>query len=249
MVSHVDETGKVPLDTGQGDPSLAMEEQLAESSVTDRPGRIGLFGGTFDPVHFGHLRPAVELCENYNLNTLYLLPNHRQVHRGPARASTEHRIAMLELAIEHAERIAIDTREALRDKPSYTYDTLREISHKQPGATLIFFMGMDAFAKYDTWHEWEAILDLANLVVIKRPQAQHSSFSAKLLARQRDCLGLHIRDGNTGVIEECDVTQLSISATDIRSRIASHRTVRFLLPAVVSEYIVCQELYRSTGQN
>lgn len=242
-----DEQSQESSGNAQARPSLAPEEQQSDSVAKRGATRIGLFGGTFDPVHFGHLRPAVELCETYDLNTLYLLPNHRPVHRGPARASTAHRIAMLELAIDRAEHIAIDAREALRDKPSYTYDTLSDIRCEQPDATLVFFMGLDAFAKYDTWHEWEAILDLANLVIVKRPQAEHSEFSAKLLAQQRDRLGSTIRDGKCGVIEECDVTQLSISATDIRRRIVSHRTVRFLLPSVVSEYIVTQELYRPSN--
>lgn len=208
-----------------------------------RPARIGLFGGTFDPVHFGHLRPAVELAEAYALNTLFLLPNHRPVHRDPASASTRHRIAMLELAIEGAEQLAIDSREALHEKPSFTFDTLTAINAEQPEATLVFFMGLDAFAKYDTWYQWEEILELANLVVVNRPDAHHSPFSANLLARQQQSLGRSIRNGQCGVIEECDVTQLAISATEIRRRIAKELTVRFLLPDAVSEYIGSESLY------
>lgn len=207
--------------------------------------RVGLLGGTFDPVHFGHLRPAVELAEAYELDALYLLPNHRPVHRGPASASTERRIAMLQLAIEATPKLAIDAREALRDTPSYTYDTLREIRAEQPAATLLFFMGLDAFAKYDTWHNWEEILEMANLVVVDRPNAEHSGFSADLLARQRNFLGEVITDGRSGVIEQCNVTQLEISATDIRRRIAKNLSVQFLLPAPVSEYISEQSLYKA----
>ena len=214
--------------------------------MNNSPARIGLFGGTFDPVHFGHLRPAVELAEVYALDILYLLPNHRPVHRGPARASTERRIAMLELAIGHTSHLSIDCREALRDKPSYTYETLSEIQAEQPQATVLFFMGLDAFARYDTWHQWEEILELANLIVVDRPEAQHSAFSSTLLLRQQQRVGKTVRDGVHGVIEECCVTQLSISSTDIRRRIAEGLTVRFLLPDRVSEYIVGQKLYRSS---
>lgn len=209
--------------------------------------RIGLFGGTFDPVHFGHLRPAVELAECYALDTLYLLPNHRPAHRGPAKASTDRRVTMLELATQSTQRLAVDGREALREKPSYTFDTLKEIRAEQPQATLLFFMGLDAFAKFDTWHRWEDILALANLVVVKRPEARHSPFSTRLLARQQQLCGNSIQNGQSGVIEECDVTQLAISATDIRRRIANELTVRFLLPEVVSEYIVSESLYRSSS--
>lgn len=206
--------------------------------------RIGLFGGTFDPVHFGHLRPSVELAEAYALSTLYLLPNHRPAHRAPTRASTVHRIAMLRLAIENTRHLEVDGREALRDKPSYTFDTLTEIRQEQPSAELLFFMGLDAFAKFDTWHQWERILELANLVVVRRPGATHSDFSQQLLANQQANRGSCVSDATAGVIEECDVTQLAISASDVRRRIDQQLTVRFLLPEAVSEYIVSQSLYR-----
>lgn len=206
--------------------------------------RIGLFGGTFDPVHFGHLRPAVELAEAFKLNTLYLAPNHRPAHRGPTQASTPHRIAMLQLAIENTQRLAVDAREAMRDKPSYTVDTLTEIHQEQPDAQLLFFMGLDAFAKFDTWHQWQRVLELANLVVMRRPGAAHSDFSSQLLATQQTNCGITVSDTKSGVIEECDVTQLAISATDVRRRIDQQLTVRFLLPEAVSEYIVTESLYR-----
>ncbi|MFK7891977.1 MAG: nicotinate-nucleotide adenylyltransferase [Granulosicoccus sp.] len=204
--------------------------------------RIGLFGGTFDPVHFGHLRPAVELVERYQLDILYLLPNHRPVHRGPTGASTAQRIDMLEMATVSARELCVDAREAKRDKPSFTFDTLAEIRQEYPQATLVFFMGLDAFAEFDTWHRWQEILDLANLVVINRPDSAHSEFSSTLLHQRRQAMGDTISEG-AGVIEQCDVTQLAISATDVRGRIASQRTVQFLLPESVSEYIVQHRLY------
>lgn len=210
----------------------------------DRRVRIGLFGGTFDPVHFGHLRPAVELAESYDLDTLFLLPNHRPAHRGPTSASTAERIRMLELAIRGVDRLAIDPREAQREAASYTIHSLNELHDDHPQATLLFFMGMDAFAEFDTWHEWEGILKLANLVVVNRPGATHSSFSKNLVLRQQNNKGQQVVNGGTGVIEQCDVTQLEISATDVRRRIASDLTVRFLLPEEVSEYIVHKQLYR-----
>lgn len=204
--------------------------------------RIGLFGGTFDPVHYGHLRPAVELAELYSLDRLYLVPNHKPTHRGPTSASTAKRIAMLQLAIEGVDKLAVDAREAMRETPSYTFHTLQEIRSEQPAATIIFFMGLDAFAKFDTWHRWREVLELANLVVVNRPDSKHSEFSHDLLQRQRLVVGQRIGSG-AGVIEQCDVTQLAISATDVRRRIAEDLTVRFLLPEVVSEYIVDEQLY------
>lgn len=208
--------------------------------------RLGLFGGTFDPVHYGHLRPAVELVERYALETLFLVPNHRPAHRGPTGASTAKRIAMLELAIRDTDKLALDTREAAREEPSYTFDTLSEIKAEQPDATLVFFLGLDAFALFDTWHRWEDILKIANLVVVNRPDASHSDFSHNLLHRQRQLAGDRIGI-NTGVIEQCDVTQLAISASDVRRRINNELSVQFLLPEAVSEYIVQEQLYFNHG--
>lgn len=211
----------------------------------DNDSRIGLFGGTFDPVHFGHLRPAVEIAEQYQLSTLFLMPNHRPGHRGPTGASTDHRIDMLAMAIKNAPQLALDTREAERDEPTYTINTLREIHAEQPTATLVFFLGMDSFSAFETWHEWEGILELANLVVLDRPEATHSVFSKQLMQRQRAKNGGEIVNGRTGVIQSCQITQLAISATDVRRRIASDLSVRFLLPDDVSEYIGANNLYRS----
>lgn len=210
----------------------------------DSDKRIGLFGGTFDPVHFGHLRPAVEIAELYSLDTLFVMPSHRPAHRGPTGASSRQRIAMLTMAVENVPRLVVDTREALRDEPTYTFDTLSDIVQEQPNATILFFLGMDSFAAFDSWKNWEGILGLANLVVIDRPGAVHSTFSRRLLDRQRSARGTKIVNGRSGVVQTCEVTQLAISATDVRRRIANHLSVRFLLPDAVSEYISSNNLYR-----
>lgn len=210
--------------------------------VSDK--RIGLFGGTFDPVHFGHLRPAVEIAERYELETLLVMPSHRPAHRGPTGASSQQRITMLTMAVENAPRLVVDAREALRDEATYTFDTLSEIRQEQPEATILFFLGMDSFASFDTWHNWQGVLALANLVVLNRPGAGHSEFSRKLFEAQAAVNGTEIVNGRTGVVQSCDVTQLAISATDVRRRIASHLSVRFLLPDAVSEYIDDNNLYR-----
>jgi len=207
--------------------------------------RIGLFGGTFDPIHFGHLRPAVEIAEQYQLASLYMMPNHRPAHRGPTGATTQQRIAMLNLALQNTARLKIDSREARRDKPTFTVDTVEEIRAEKPKATILFFLGMDSFRAFDYWHDWEGILNLCNLVVLNRPGSDHTDFSRQLLERQRANRGNEIVNGSTGVIETCDVTQLAISATDIRRRIADDQSVRFLLPDTVSEYIGANNLYRS----
>ncbi|MBX2838090.1 MAG: nicotinate (nicotinamide) nucleotide adenylyltransferase [Gammaproteobacteria bacterium] len=199
--------------------------------------RLGLFGGTFDPVHNGHLQSAVELAERYDLNTLFLVPNHQPVHRDTPDASTDHRVEMLQLATTDVDRLSVDTREALRDGPSYTVDTLTAVAEEHPGSELLFFMGVDAFAQFDSWHRWETILTLAQVVVIDRPNAELSDFGTRLLRGDGgppQSLG----------ISRCTLTQLDISATQIRHRIAQGRTVKFLLPASVHGYIEQHGLYR-----
>ena len=194
------------------------------------PQRIGLFGGTFDPVHYGHLRPAIEMAEVYALNALHLMPNHRPAHRDQPTASTQQRIEMLELATESLPQLIVDPREALRDEPTYTFDTLSELKAEQPKAQLIFFMGLDAFSAFETWYRWEEIIPLANLVIINRPNAVLSDFASELLQ-------------STPSIEMQSVTQLAISATDIRQRISAGKSVDFLVPERVKQYIVRHELY------
>jgi len=196
--------------------------------------RIGLYGGTFDPVHLGHLRTAVEVTEAYSLDALHLLPNHQPVHRGPADASTDHRLSMLKLAVAEVDELILDTREATRDGPSYTIDTLTAIHDELPDAQLLFVMGMDAFAKFDTWKNWRGILKLATLVVLDRPGAEHSEFSRRLLAERAD----------SGGIDICNVTQLAISATNIRYRVANGLSLRFMVPETVREYIDRHNLYQ-----
>jgi len=210
--------------------------------VTDHQ-RIGLFGGTFDPVHFGHLRTAMEITEHFALNTLYLLPNHKPAHRSAPGANTAQRIEMLSHAIDGVDRLQIDTREADRGRPTYTIDTLTELRAEQPVATLLFFMGLDAFAGFDTWHRWRDILKIANLVVIDRPGAELSTFAQNLLRTQASAQGAQIHNGSVGVIERCNVTQLSISATDIRAKVSAGKSIRFLLPDDVREYIEQHTLY------
>ena len=216
--------------------------------MTDGAGeRIGLFGGTFDPVHFGHLRPALELAEAFGLRTLRLLPAHRPAHRGPTGASSSQRIAMLEAAVQGVPRLAVDTREARRERPSYTIDTLTELRAERPAATLLFFLGLDAFAGFADWHRPDDILALANLVVVERPGESLPAEAGRLVERQRARAGDVIRDGVAGAIVRADVTQLAISATDIRRRVAAGQNPRFLLPEPVREYIVANGLYRESA--
>lgn len=210
----------------------------------DSSSRIALFGGTFDPVHFGHLRSALELAESTQADVMHLLPNHQPAHRGPAAASTEDRLSMLERAVDGVAGLIVDGREALRDGPSYTVDTLESFRHSHPKATLLFCMGLDAFSGFPDWHRPERILELANLVVVDRPGAELSSAAEALFTQQCERVGTHIRSGSAGVIARRSVTSLAISATRLRADLSVGRSVRFLVPEAVRGYIEDQDLYR-----
>ena len=213
---------------------------------------IGLFGGTFDPVHHGHLRAAVELCDLLRLDDLRLLPCHRPSHRGAPGASTPERVQMLELATRGVPGVSIDTRESQRDKPSYSVDTLQSFRDEYPQACLLFLMGEDAFNGFKRWHRWERILELAHLVVMHRPRYRLEG-DAEMLYRQRQMSDLQrvVQGENefAGRILLQPISQIDISATAIRELIANQRSIRYLVPETVREYILSKGLYRDTDPN
>ncbi len=134
--------------------------------------RIGLFGGTFDPVHIGHMRSAVEMAEQFALDELRLLPNARPPHRETPQVSAAQRLAMVERAVAGVERLTVDPRELQRDKPSYTIDTLESVRAELAADDQLFMLiGWDAFCGLPTWHRWEALLDHCHIVVLQRPDA------------------------------------------------------------------------------
>ncbi|MCL4169457.1 UNVERIFIED_CONTAM: hypothetical protein GTU68_035473 [Idotea baltica] len=183
------------------------------------------------------------MAENFSLDHLRLIPNHRPAHRDTPTATTAQRIEMLEIATSDIPRLVVDSREALRDKASYTFDTLAEFKNEYPDASLVFFMGLDAFSKFDSWHRWQEILDLANLVVIDRPNSELSGWAADLVQLQQSRHGDRVVDAQAGAIERHSVTQLAISATDIRTRMANRQSIDFLVPERVKQYIVQHGLY------
>jgi nicotinate-nucleotide adenylyltransferase len=210
---------------------------------------VGIFGGTFDPVHFGHLRAAVEAREKLGLTDFRLLPAGRPPHRGDTVASAKQRLEMLTLAVGGCEDLAVDDREVRRDGFSYMADTLAEIRSEVGDAPLMLLIGQDAANALDRWHEWRRLFGLAHIVVMRRPDA-HFDCRGELREqierrRVRDVAGLHADPG--GRVLSLEITQLDISATHIRSLLASGRSARFLLPDPVIDYIRAQGLYREAA--
>jgi nicotinate-nucleotide adenylyltransferase len=205
---------------------------------------IGVLGGTFDPIHFGHLRPALELHERLRLTEMRFIPCHVPPHRVAPDTPPHHRLAMLGLAIAGVAGFRVDSRELDRPGPSYTVDTLRELREEVgPDCPLLLVMGMDAFAGLHTWHRWDEIPALAHVVVAHRPGsavAPETGYLAVAPAAESPEV-LHRRPA--GLVHFQPVTQLDISATAIRECLRAGCSPRYLLPDDVCRYIAEQGLY------
>ena len=204
-----------------------------------------VLGGAFDPVHFGHLRAAVEAAEKLGLDGLKLLPAGIPPHRAQPVASAMQRLDMLRLAIARCPGLQVDDREVRRPGSSFMVDTLEAIRSEIGDSPLMLLVGQDAANELDTWHRWQALFDLAHLVVMRRPDA-HFSCRAELLAqieRRRVAEPERLRDAAGGFVLSLDITQLDISSTVIRGLFAAGRSPRFLMPDDVIEYVRRQRLY------
>ncbi|OGS94088.1 MAG: nicotinic acid mononucleotide adenylyltransferase [Gallionellales bacterium RIFCSPLOWO2_02_FULL_57_47] len=211
---------------------------------------VGIFGGTFDPVHYGHLRLAEEMLELANLRQIRFIPTGTPPHRNAPQVSAQHRSAMVQLAIADQPAFMLDDREVRRTTPCYTVNTLRELRADLGVAQpLCLLMGGDAFLQLHTWHEWEQLFELAHIVVGYRPgftidERIHSA-TAELQQhyQQRLCTADDLSRRPFGGIAELAIPKLEISATDIRRRVAENRTIRYLLPNAVANYIHQHHLY------
>ncbi|OGS91349.1 MAG: nicotinic acid mononucleotide adenylyltransferase [Gallionellales bacterium GWE2_58_10] len=211
---------------------------------------IGILGGTFDPIHFGHLRLAEEMLELANLRQIRFIPTGIPPHRNAPQVSAQHRSAMVRLAITDQPAFVLDEREVERTAPCYTVNTLRELRAELGAAQpLCLLMGGDAFLQLHTWHEWEQLFGLAHIVVGYRPgftlEERIHSATAELQRhyQQRLCAANALSQQPCGGITELAIPKLEISATDIRRRVAEGRTIRYLLPSAVANYIHQHQLY------
>lgn len=207
---------------------------------------VGVFGGTFDPVHYGHLRTALELVEQLQLQQLRLMPCAVPPHREPPACAARHRAAMVELAVAGEPRLVCDTRELGREGVSYTIDSLVELRRELgEGHSLCLVMGCDAVLGITTWHRWQELLDWAHVVVIARPgwQLPVAGPVADWLRQHRlaDRRPLRERPNGGTLIEE--LRPLAISSTEIRRLLAAGRSPRYLLPQAVLDYIQSHKLY------
>jgi nicotinate-nucleotide adenylyltransferase len=215
-------------------------------------GPIGLFGGTFDPIHYGHLRLAEEIIETAKLAEVRFVPSGTPPHRSRPGADPHHRVEMARLATAGNPRFSVDDRETKRSGPGYTYDTLtelrRELGSQRPIALLL---GADAFLDLATWHRWHQLFDLAHIIVAYRPGFPIDTWQARMpepLAHEyaarhmQQPLAVHLAPA--GGIAAVSMTGLDISATFVRTAVHSGASARYLLPDAVLGYIETNGLYR-----
>lgn len=207
---------------------------------------IGIFGGAFDPVHYGHLRPLAAATAAVGIATTHLLPTFHPPHRPPPAASFAHRLHMLRLALAEFPGLVADGREANLPTPSYTVRTLESFRREFGSIPLILFLGLDAFLGLPTWHEWQRLFELGHIAVMARP-----GFAPAWPVWAQDRLVLApalLHSQAAGRIFALEGPQLAIAARDLRARLAAPAAtttdVGEMVPAAVLAYIREQGLYR-----
>lgn len=209
---------------------------------------IGVYGGTFNPVHYGHLRTALEVGEIFGLQQLRMIPCRLPAHRQPPEVAAEQRWQMLQRGLADTPPLLADRRELDRDGPSYMVDTLQSLAEENPEQGLLLFIGNDAFAGLEGWHRWQQLFAYAHVVVMTRPGHPLPKLSPWLDARLTNDAG-QLHQQNAGLLYFQAVTGLEISATAIRKLIAAGRDPKFLLPDAVIDYIRQHHLYSSSNQD
>ena len=211
------------------------------------PRPIGILGGTFDPIHYGHLRPALDLLEELELAEIRFIPCRIPAHRGTPLITAAQRLTLVQLATEGQPGFITDDRELRREGLSYMFDTLASLREDfGDEIPLCLIVGTDAFRELHTWHRWRELPKLAHIVVMQRPGLLKplvpmlEAFTTPRVVYDRFAL----RRKPAGGILFQPVTQLSISATRIRALLAQGQSPRYLLPEAVLAYIHAQALYR-----
>jgi len=213
----------------------------------DKP--LGILGGTFDPIHYGHLRPAQEILRALDLAEIRIIPAANPPHRRPPVATPEQRLRMVELAVAGVPGFTVDDREFRREGPSYTVLTLESLRREFGERPLYLLMGLDAFEGIETWHRWQRLPELAHFIVMTRPGWEFPA-GERLPPWARDRLVREtskLTQAGAGKIYFQAVTPQDISATRIREALARGEPVEAWLPFAVLEYIRANRVYADRG--
>lgn len=213
---------------------------------------IGVLGGTFNPIHFGHLRLAQELADTLKLKEVRFVPAANPPHKDSPSVSAFHRAEMVKLAIADNPSFKLDERELHRAGASYTIDTLislrSEIGTRSDNIALCLMMGSDAFTRFNTWHRWQEILDYCHIILVQRPSitVQQQPLANELALLLQNHYTENVSDlsnQDAGFIHMQTITALSISSTAIRAAFKPNQTPRYLMPQIVIDYIAINKLY------
>jgi nicotinate-nucleotide adenylyltransferase len=224
-----------PGNTGGGSVQPVSRSQgLGVTSAAPQARRIGVFGGAFDPPHIAHVALAKAAIKELQLDELRVFPTGQAWHKPQSLSPTQHRLAMTALAFHDVPKVVIDSREVLREGPTFTVDTLHELKSEWPQAELFLIVGEDQALALPSWHEWQEILRLAIICVAEREDSTGSKtrFTAPQAYESR--------------FKRLHTPAMTVSATDIRSRIASHHCVASLVFEPVARYIDDHHLYQTT---
>jgi nicotinate-nucleotide adenylyltransferase len=211
---------------------------------------IAVFGGTFDPVHIGHLRSAVEVAEYLELSSVRLVPASQPAHRNSPRCPLEQRLEMLRLAVLNEPLLQIDERECYRPGPSYMVDTLASLRDEfGAGIPVILVLGVDSFLTLADWFRWEEIIGLAHILVLNRPgwdnvPEEMQPGLVQLLHQSEVQSKVPLLEAPFGSVLRTSLTQLNISASQIRRFVKNGRSVRYLVPSAVLDFILENGIYK-----
>lgn len=204
---------------------------------------MGILGGTFDPIHYGHLRPVQEVMQALGLEQVRFLPNRLPPHRQPPWLDADTRRQLVEMAIADTQGFVFDDRELNREGPSYMVDTLADLHQEFPDDSLCLILGMDAFAGLTDWHHWQDILKLCHLIIMGRPGCQMPDFGEQQ-EQINACLTNDpqaLRRSQQGQILLQSVTLVDISATRIRQALASGDSIQNLVPESIRERLEARQ--------
>ena len=209
---------------------------------------FGLLGGTFDPIHHGHLRLALEVKEHLDLDLVHLIPSADPPHRAAVHAPATLRFEMTKVACDRAGQLVANDCELHRAGPSYTLDTLAAFRESYPRASIVFIVGDDAYAQLPTWHRWQELTDFAHIVVVNRPGVeveQHADLAAWTARHKTDDLAI-LKKERYGRVYFLIMPVLDIASSTIRDRSRRGLSIEFLTPLPVVDLILEHGLYQET---
>lgn len=222
--------------------------ELSSAGAISHPAVIGLFGGSFDPVHLGHLALARTALQSLSLDAVHWIPSGTPPHRTAAQASNHDRVAMLECALRNEPRFVINPLELEHNATSYTVDTLLRLRQQHWSThALVWLIGADQFARLETWHRWQTLFELAHLCVVTRPgwdRQQLTPAVRSALSAREDVPNGTWRTHAAGAIVQLSMPPIDIASTQIRLHCAAGHSLNGLLPQGVLDYIEHAGLYR-----